>query len=301
MKTNSKPTLVILAAGIGSRYGSLKQLEAVGPCNETIMEYSIHDAIHAGFKKVVFVINKKHKELFENAIGIKYRKRIKIEYVFQELGRIPTNYRIPQNRTKPWGTGHAILATDEVIEEPFAVINADDYYGSSAFTTMGKFLRSISANSTDFCMIGYALSNTLSDHGGVSRGICQMNDDFLTSIIETEKIIQTNGLITGTVNNQTLTIKADAIVSMNFWGFTPKLFPILEQQFNQFLKNNSDNMNAEFFIPDPLDYAIKNDLINVRILKTNEKWLGVTYKADKKTVEKGIHQHIKHGRYPGKL
>ncbi len=301
MKENEGPTLLILAAGIGSRYGGSKQTEAIGPNNETILEYSIFDAIRTGFKRIVFVINTKLEETFNSRIIPKYRNRIELDYVFQKLDHLPEGYHLPIQRKKPWGTGHAVLSAKGNIHTPFAVINADDFYGSSAFEIMGGVLGTMDSSSSDFFLVGYRLGNTLSDHGSVSRGLCAVKDGFLASIKELRKITKNDIEIVFQEDGKTQTVDPDSIVSMNFWGFSPNIFNILERQFKSFLQKKIDSESAEFFIVDPLDHAIKNRLARIGVLTTTEKWLGITYLADREMVINGIKRRIEKGFYPEKL
>ncbi|MCP4754348.1 MAG: NTP transferase domain-containing protein [Proteobacteria bacterium] len=301
MNTEKKPVLLILAAGIGSRYGGVKQLDGFGPNGETIMEYSLHDAINAGFKRVVFVINKCLEELFTKQIISKYQDEIEIATVHQELDLLPKGFAPPTDRQKPWGTAHAILTAKNSIDSPFAVINADDFYGPEAFKIMANKLATMSPSSSDFFLMGYILSNTLSDYGSVSRGLCKVKNGFLSSIEELTKITKTKDGITFQERGKTRTISPDSVVSMNFWGFSPKIFEILEKRFELFLEHNSASKTAEFFIADPLDYAVKNNQIRIELLTTSEKWLGITYASDKKMVINGIQHHIDNGSYPENL
>jgi len=297
-----KPTLLILAAGMGSRYGGLKQIEPVGPNGETILEYSVYDAIRAGFGKVVFVIRESFAEDFKARFESKLAGKIEIEYVFQELNKLPQGFQLPENREKPWGTGHAVLMARDVIHEPFAAINADDFYGAEAYQIIADFLNN-SAKKDEYAMIGYQLDKTLSEFGGVSRGICQTdNNDYLTKIVETHKIRQEGNEIFSESENQEKTIlsKSD-IVSMNFWGFHPSVFTNIENQFIDFLKNNIEVPKSEFYIPVVVFEMIKTNLAKVKVLKADSPWFGVTFQEDKPFVMHQIKNMTDQGIYPKNL
>lgn len=300
MKTK-KPELLILAAGIGSRYGGIKQLDSVGPSGESIMEYSIHDAIKAGFGKIVFIIKKDLEELLQKQIIEKYKNQIEFSYVFQEVDSLPEGYAAPEGRTKPWGTGHAILMAKDAMTAPFAVINADDFYGANSYPIMAKELQKKNNDDTEFCLLGYVLKNTLSDHGSVSRGLCSVQSSYLTGLQELRSISKTNGHVTYLDHGESKVIAPESIVSMNFWGFTPKVFDILEQQFKLFLDERQDDPKSEFYITTPLDYAVEQGLAKIKVLTTNESWLGVTYADDKPIVEEGIRSFVDQEIYPTQL
>jgi len=276
-------TLLILAAGMGSRYGGLKQLDALGPNGETIMDYSVDDAIAAGFTKVVFVIRKSMQEAFDTQILSKYKHKITCECVFQELDVLPEGFHKNPEREKPYGTAHAILVAKDAIKEPFAVINADDFYSRKAFVAMADFLRQPVYNEKPvFAMIGYQLKNTLSEHGTVARGVCQANENReLVLITEMTKIEQKNNIIQNTDEKGTVILTGDEPVSMNFWGFTPYFFTFLNDLFIQFLKGNNDNPKSEFPIPTAINYFITNRLAAIKIIDCDAVWFGVTYQEDK--------------------
>lgn len=295
--------LLILAAGIGSRYGGIKQLDTIGPNGESLMEYSIFDAAKAGFGKIVFVIKKDLEALFQEKIIKKYNQLIELEYVFQEPDSLPAPYHPQKDRKKPWGTGHAVLVAKEKINAPFAVINADDFYGPQAFKIMKQALDTLKTASRDFYILTYKLCNTLSENGSVSRGICQEKDGFLNSIIEHTKLVK---IPSGEIIDQSgihgeTPLSPDTHVSMNFWGFSPELFPLLEKGFSDFLNDQISNPKAEFFITQPLDQAIQDKAIKISILETNEKWMGVTYQKDKETARSGIENLIQNNIYPQQL
>lgn len=297
----SKPVLLILAAGVGSRYGGLKQLDGVGPNGETIMDYSIFDAIRSGFGKVVFVIKEAHLDLFESQITPKFKNRIQIGYAIQSVDTLPDDCAIPEQREKPWGTGHAILCACQEISQPFAVINADDFYGAKAFQTMADTLRDTKADADEFFLLGYRLANTLSHHGSVSRGLCGSRNGYLTDIEELTRISISGDIITYKSGDQERSLDPEAVVSMNFWGFTPKIFEMVEKGFKTFLAENINSPEAEYFITQPVDDAIKTNQARVRVLTTDEKWLGITYLEDKAAVMQGIKSRIDRGLYPPDL
>jgi len=299
-----KPTLLVLAAGMGSRYGSLKQIDPVGPSGETIIDYSIYDAIRAGFGKVVFIIRKSFEQDFKDIFISKLQPYIQVEYVFQEIDNVPDGLTISSERTKPWGTAHAILMAKDVINEPFAVINGDDFYGSDAFSTMSDYLCSLTDDQqTQYSLVGYQVGNTMSEHGSVSRGVCKADaDDHLISVTERSNIQYTRGGIAYQDADGTFVfLKPETLVSMNFWGFTPDYFKQTEPMFSDFVKANSDSLKAEFFIPFAVDNLINNSNASVTVLRSNAKWFGVTYKEDKPIVIEKLAQLIKTGIYPAQL
>jgi len=283
-------TLLVLAAGMGSRYGGLKQLDELGSNGETIMDYSVDDAIAAGFTKVVFVIRKIMQEDFDAKILSKYQHKIKCECVYQELDMLPKGFDKNPEREKPYGTAHAILVAKDAIKEPFAVINADDFYSRKAFVAMSDFLRQPSHNEKPvFAMIGYQLKKTLSEHGTVARGVCKVNENReLISITEMTKIEQKDNLIQNTDEKGTITLTGEEPVSMNFWGFTPYFFIFLNELFIQFLKENNDNPKSEFPIPSAINYFITNNLATIKIIDCDAVWFGVTYQEDKPVVMEKI-------------
>lgn len=297
-----KPTLLILAAGMGSRFGGLKQLAPIGPNGETIIEYSIFDAIRAGFGKVVFVIRNHFAEEFKNLIEPKISGKIEIEYVFQELDKLPAGYQLPEGREKPWGTGHAILMAKETIDGPFAVINADDFYGFDAYKTMAAFLET-SANDNEYSMIGYLLKNTLSEFGTVSRGICKADKEGnLVQITETHEIAAVDGkIVCRTEDGGTGELNENILVSMNFWGFKHNLFSRLENLFISFLKEKIDVPKSEFYIPFAVFDLIQAGTIQAKVLQADSPWFGVTYKEDQPHVVAKINGLIHAGVYPENL
>ncbi len=302
-----KATLVIMAAGIGSRFGGgIKQLETVGPGGEIIMDYSIYDAMEAGFDKVVFVIRKDLEEDFKQVIGRRIEKIVKVEYAYQELDDIPEQFRYKaEGRKKPWGTGQAILCCKDVLQEPFLVINADDYYGKEAYKKAYEYL--ISKSSDDgysACMIGFILKNTLSDNGGVTRGVCKVNtDNMLTEIVETRGIVKTrDGAAVQNEKGELTNIDVDSEVSMNMWGLSPAFIGILEDGFNQFLDSlDADNPTGEYLLPTIIGGLLEEGKMRVEVLQSHDKWFGVTYREDKKDVTEEIQKLVADGVYADKL
>jgi UTP-glucose-1-phosphate uridylyltransferase len=300
-----KPTLLILAAGMGSRYGGLKQVDPVGPNGEAIIDYSIYDAIRAGFGKVVFVIRESFAEAFKESFESKLAGKIETEYVFQELHSfVPESLNIASERQKPWGTGHAVLVARDVIHEPFVVINADDYYGPNAYQMIPDYLASVSdASKPYYCMVGYGLKNTLSEHGFVSRGICQTDkDEFLETVVERTHIEKVGNRIISKIDEHTsMELSGNEVVSMNVWGFTPSYFEYLENYFNSFIHANADNPKGEFYIPYVINDLIKKQKIRLKVIESKDSWFGVTYKEDKKLAVQNIADLIEKGVYPEKL
>ena len=301
-----KPTLFLLAAGMGSRYGGLKQLDGLGPHGETIMDYSIYDAIHAGFGKLVFVIRKDFEQEFRDKVLSKYEGHIPCELVFQALDALPEGFTCPEGRTKPWGTNHAVMMGKDVIKEPFAVLNCDDFYDRDAFKVMGKFLSELPEGSTGkYAMVGFRVGNTLSDSGTVSRGVCENDSqNHLTSVVERTKIQRFDGVVKYLDDNgEWVAIPDTTPVSMNFWGFTPDYFGYSKSYFVDFLSDpkNMENLKAEFFIPLMVDKLIKEGTATVKVLDTNSKWFGVTYPEDRQSVVDKIQALIDAGEYPDKL
>lgn len=296
-----KTTLVIMAAGIGSRFGGgIKQLEPVGPNGELIIHYSIYDAIKAGFNKVVFVIRKELEEDFRNIIGNKVSNDVEVEYVYQDINNLPKDFKKPKNRTKPWGTGQAILACKGVINDPFIVINADDYYGKEAFKQLHNYIIDSETfeDKFNFCMAGFILSNTLSENGTVTRGICKINKDgFLLECNETKNIQKKEDKVISDLGE----ISESSYVSMNMWGLTPDFIEELETRFVSFLEHLKEPEKEEFLLPIIIDTLIKENKANVKLLRTNDKWFGVTYKEDAQFVKESIKNLVLNGIYPEEL
>lgn len=296
-----KPTLLILAAGLGSRYGGIKQMDKIGPSNESIIDYSIFDAIRARFGKVVFVLNKKIEKEFKEVYEPRLMGKIETAYVLQQINDIPHGVPINTARVKPWGTGHAVLVAKNIINEPFAVINADDFYGKQAFELISNYYSNTRLIQNEYAMVGYKLGNTLSENGTVSRGICQTNEGLLTDVVERTSIKKENGNIIYTLDKEKIEIGGDSVVSMNFWGFTPLFFDQLERDFINFMDENAHELKAEFFIPSVVNDLIENDEATVSMLTSNDNWFGVTYKEDKETTIKKVNELISKGVYPANL
>ena len=300
-----KPTLFILAAGMGSRYGGLKQLDGLGPNGETIMDYSVYDAVRAGFGKIVFVIRHDFEQEFRDKIISKYEGVVPVEVVFQDIKNIPEEFksRVNPERQKPWGTNHAVLMGKDVIKEPFAVINADDYYGPESFRLLADFLRSVEGQKGKYCMIGFRIENTLSENGGVSRGLCEVNaEGYLTGVKECHGIeMKPDGSLIQVEDGKELPFPAGASVSMNMWGFTPDYFDYSEKAFVKFLEESAGELKSEFYIP-----TVVNDLINageatLKVEQTPSKWFGVTFAADRDATVAQFKQLHADGTYPSKL
>jgi hypothetical protein len=291
----TKPTLVLLAAGMGSRYGGLKQVDPVGPSGETLLDYSIYDALRAGFGKVVFIIRHDIEAQFRDVVGKRFEGRVPVDYAFQELHDLPAGFKVPEGRTKPWGTTHAILAAENVVREPFAVLNADDFYGRESFATLARHLTS---GAPDLAMVGFQLKNTLSDHGTVARGICGVGPDgYLTSVEEFTKIEKTP---TGAREGDR-TFTGDELVSMNFWGFQPGVFPDLRERFTAFLQQSGQELKSECYIPATVNELMKAGKARVKMLSSRDPWFGVTYKEDKPRVVESIARLVQRGDYPARL
>lgn len=297
-----KPTLFILAAGMGSRYGGLKQLDGLGPSGETIMDYSVYDALRAGFGKIVFVIRHDFEKEFEEKIISKYKGHVPVEVVFQDLKNIPEKFSVNPERTKPWGTNHAVLMGKDVIKEPFAVINADDYYGEESFKVMADFLKNVEGKKNCYCMVGFEVENTLSENGGVSRGLCEVSaEGNLTAVTELHNIQKKEGKIIYELDNQELPMPDNAIVSMNMWGFTPDYFDYSMEEFVKFLEENHNELKAEFYIPTVVNNIINSGKASLKVLTTPSRWFGVTYAADREATVAEFKKLMEEGKYPNKL
>lgn len=294
-----KPTLLVLAAGMGSRYGKLKQLDPVGPSGEVILDYSVYDAIRAGFGKVVFVIRKEIEDEFKSAIGPKFKDLIQVEYVFQELENLPEGFTVPEGRVKPWGTSHAVMMAKNVIHEPFAIINADDFYGKEAFQIMAESLMFAKDDENNYFMVGYPLNKTLSEFGFVSRGVCEIDENnFLKKVTERTHIEKTENGAKYKDGEDFKDLTGNETVSMNFFGFMPSYFDYSERMFKKFLEENKDNPKSEFFVPFVVQKLIDDGKIKLKVLRSNDEWFGVTYLEDKPFVEQKIRDLVEKGVYP---
>lgn len=296
-----KPTLLVLAAGMGSRYGGIKQMDPFGPNGETIIDYSIYDAIASGFGKVVFIIRESFAEDFKNLFEPKLKGKLETAYVMQEMNSFTEGFQLPEGRTKPWGTAHAVLCAKDAIKEPFAVINADDFYGRDAFDKALKFLTD-EVSPKKYCIIGYELSKTISENGTVSRGVCEVDvDGNLSHINERTKIFPENGKIYYTEGGLNVPLPAHTVVSMNFWCFDPNVFDYIQKLFIRFLQENGNNPKAEFFIPIIGDAFIADDEGKIKVIPTSAQWFGVTYKEDAPQVKEEINKLVAKGVYPEHL
>lgn len=301
-----KPTLVLLAAGMGSRYGGLKQLDGLGPNGETIMDYSIYDAIKAGFGKIVFVIRKDFEQEFREKVLSKYEGHIPAEVCYQSLDALPEGFTVPEGREKPWGTNHAVMMAKDLIHEPFCVINCDDFYNRDSFMVIGKFLADLPDNATNtYAMVGFRVGNTLSENGTVARGVCSKDEnDLLTTVVERTEIMRVDGKVSyKDENGEWVAIEDNTPVSMNMWGFTPDYFAHSDAYFKQFLSDpkNQANLKAEFFIPLMVNELVNNGTSTVKVLDTTSKWFGVTYSADRQATVDRIQALVNEGVYPNKL
>jgi len=297
-----KPTLLVLAAGMGTRYGGNKQLDEVGPSGETIIDYSIYDAIRAGFGKIVFVIRRDIEEQVRERFVDRLQGKIEVDYVFQEITNLPEGVRVAPDRSKPWGTSHAILVTKDKIKEPFGVINADDYYGVESFSLLRDFLLN-DKDPNNYCIVGYKLGNTLSDHGHVNRGVCKADENgFLMNIVETRQIEKTReGAIAPGPGGNTIIFTGNEIVSMNLWGFKPSCYEFLGKEFRNFINAYGMDLKSELDIPTSVDKFVKSGEITIKVLMSNERWFGVTYREDKPFVVESIRKMIRKGVYPARI
>lgn len=300
MKKNA--TLVIMAAGMGSRFGGLKQIEPLGPGGEIILDYSVFDAARAGFSKVIFLIKKEIEETFRKITDGRYDDKIEVAYAFQELDNLPEGFTVPEGRVKPWGTAHAIYSCKELIDGPFAVINADDYYGAETFKVIYDELTRDKENTEfyDFSMVGFRIENTITENGHVARGVCKIENGYMTDIVERTKIMRRDGKIMFTEDDENWSeISEGTPVSMNLWGFTPEIITEIENRFASFLKENAHNvLKCEFYIPLIVDSLVKEGKAKVKALTTPEKWYGVTYKEDKQSVKDALKEKSEQGLYP---
>ena len=294
------PALLVLAAGMGSRYGGLKQIDPVGPAGETLLDYSVYDALRAGFGKLVFVIRREIADEFKKAVGRRFEQRTRVEYVFQELDKLPPGFSPPPNRRKPWGTAHAILMAAEVVTEPFAAINADDFYGANSFRLLAEHL---GAGGPDYAMVGFILRNTLSEFGSVARGLCRVNKDaYLESVVELTKIEKDGDAARYTdADGQVHPLTGDETVSMNIWGFTPEIFGHLRRQMADFLAKYAHDEKAELYIPTAVNQLVGTGQARVKVQRTTDAWFGFTYHEDRPLVVEGIRKLVAQGKYPEKL
>lgn len=291
-----------MAAGMGSRYGGIKQIDPMGPNGEIILDYSVRDAVEAGFGKVVFIIRNSIEKAFRETIGTRFTGKIDVDYVFQELDNLPEGFTMPEGREKPWGTGHAVLACKDTVTEPFVVINADDFYGAESFIEGARGLAEMDTTASEGFLVGYRLANTLSPHGYVTRGVCESEKGFLTCVTERFKIGRNDGgIVEYQDDGKSFPMTGDELASMNFWGFSPALFPMLESKFVEFLKESGNEMKSEFLIPSEIDSFISSGTMKVKVLKTDATWFGVTYPEDKPAVKASLASLVEQGTYPSPL
>lgn len=296
------PSLVILAAGIGSRYGGLKQLDPVGPGGEPVMAYSIHDAIKAGFESIVFIVRPEIEPLLRENVGNKVEKNIAVKYVHQRLDRLPFGFKTPLDRVKPWGTGHAILCAAEAVDGPFMTVNADDLCGPQAFHLIASALNSAAIGGKEHYMVAFSLANTLSPHGPVSRGVCTVNENGeLVNVVERRKIQERQGIVQYLDGEKWENIPSDTPVSLNLWGFMPSLFPHLEFEFKEFMEHYGENPNAEFGIPQTIGLLVDEERVTVKVLRSNDRWYGMSYREDLESVQQAVRKMIADGTYPERL
>ena len=296
-------TLVVLAAGMGSRYGGLKQIDPMGPSGETILDYSVFDALRAGFSKVVFIIRPDFEADFRNNVSSKFEHLVDVEYAFQTLDKLPSGWSVPAGREKPWGTTHAILCAADVVKENFAVINADDFYGQESYAVLNDELSGVDSLANTFSMVGFTLRNTLSDHGSVARGVCTTNENGLLTHIDemTNLSREGSGAVYTREDGSVLNLTGDEPVSMNMWGFTPRLFDHLDRVFQEFLRTSGTELKSECFIPLTVGQLITEKHVTCKVLRSNSTWFGVTYKEDKEIVQGSIAALVKKGKYPQSL
>jgi len=298
-----KPSLLILAAGIGSRYGSLKQIDKFGPSGESLIDYSIFDALKAGFQKATFIINMSMEKEFQEILVKRFQEKIEVHYVFQEIEDIPERIQVTSQREKPWGTAQAVLLAAPKIKEPFAVINADDFYGANSFKIIFSYLSSLEREDKNYCLVGFRLSKTLSEHGHVARAICELDEEgYLKSIVERTRILKIQGkIVYQDEKDDLIPIQGDPIVSTNFMGFTPSVFSHLDFYFDKFIQEHSQDPKAELYLPNVLNEIISKNKARVKVLRSGESWFGVTYKEDKAFVAQNIQGLVHRGIYPANL
>jgi len=291
-----------MAAGMGSRYGGIKQIDPMGPSGEIILDYSVKDAVEAGFSRVVFIIRKDIEKAFRETIGSRFKGIVDVDYVFQELNDLPGSFRVPEGREKPWGTGHAVLACRKTVREPFVVINADDFYGAEAFNEGVRGLADLNPGNLDGFLVGYRLANTLSPHGYVTRGVCETEGDNLSCVTERFKIGRNkDGIVEYQDDGKSFPMSGEELASMNFWGFSPALFPVLEERFTAFLEESGSGMKTEYLIPSEIDALINEGRMKVKVLKTDASWFGVTFPEDKPAVKETLAKLVNDGVYPSPL
>lgn len=298
-----KPTLLVMAAGLGSRYGSLKQMDPFGPSGETIIDYSVYDARRAGFGKVVFVVREAILEHFKQTILSHFANRIEVDYVLQEVDQVPEGVTVPADRVKPWGTGHAVLVAAPKVHEPFAVINADDYYGTQSFQLMANYLTNVANDAHEYCLLGYRLENTLSEHGHVSRGVCQIDAaGYLQQVTERTRIYRTDdGGIVYEEDGNTVPLTGQETVSMNLMGFAPSAFTYFEKYFVDFVRKRGQELKSEFYLPFVMNEVIQQQIARVKVITTPDRWFGVTYQADKAVAQQRFRELVEQGVYPERL
>ena len=296
-------TLLILAAGMGSRYGGLKQLDPITDNGEFIIDFSVYDAVVSGFDKIVFVIKEENLEIFRDTIGKRFESKVKVEYAFQRLDDIPEGFSVPQGREKPWGTAQAMLAARDIINEPFAVINADDFYGRNAFESLDRHFKSAREKNglSDYCMVGYVLKNTLTENGTVSRGVCKVENGYLVDVVEHTKISRAGDIAICPMNDETVEIPLDAVVSMNCWGFTPDIFSKVTEGFKRFLAEDNGDIKREYYLPFAVKEIMDKGECTVRVYSSADPWYGVTYREDREAVVRSLSELKKNGTYPNKL
>jgi len=302
--TKQKPTLLVLAAGMGSRYGGLKQIDGLGPSGETIIDYAVYDAMKAGFGRVVFIIRKSIEESFREAFKDKFLDKVDVSFVYQELDILPEGFTVPEGREKPWGTAHAVLMAKDAIKEPFAVINADDFYGYEAFDAAAQFLTlEDEGHENTYCMVGYPVKNTLSEHGAVSRGVCEVSENnFLNDVVERTHIERkSSDIFYKNGQGSDVKLDEDSLVSMNFWGFTPSVFRFMEDEFTAFLKEKGNEPKSEFYIPTVVNELVKKNVASCKVLSSGARWFGVTYREDREKVVNEIKELVNKGVYPENL
>lgn len=293
--SNFPTTLVVMAAGMGSRFGGLKQLEPVGTNNEVLLDYSVYDAMKAGFNKVTFVIKKEIEHDFRELVGKRIEKKIDVSYAFQELDKLPSGFSVPEDRIKPWGTGHAILCCKDIVDQPFTALNADDFYGPSAYKQINNFL---SQQNGEYCMVGYRLKNTITENGTVARGVCKIDEN--NNLVEIDEITNITAKCTyEQENGNIITLDPETVVSMNIWGFNTDLFDYLEEGFQRFLKEKINVPKSEYYLPVQIDELIKNNIKTAKVLVAEDKWYGMTYKEDKPVLKTAIAEMTKQGKYDG--